>query len=115
MKVLVVVNAGPWSGSLAVTALRLVRALLAGGETIDSVHFRHEGAYHALAVEAGAAGAPDLHAAWRELAGQHGFPLLLCASASARRLDSGAPAGFRHAGLPELFERMAACDRVVTF
>jgi len=116
VKVLVVVNAAPWGGSLAVTALRLVRALLADGMALDSVHFRGDGVYHALAGRAGdAAGAPDLHSAWRTLAESHGFPLLLCSSASVRRLDCAPPQGFREAGLPELLERMAGCDRVVTF
>ena len=115
MNVLVVINASPWGGSLAVTALRLVRGLLADGVAIDSVHFRRDGVYHALPGRAAAAGTPDLNAAWRELSGRHGFPLLLCASAAVRRLDSGAPPGFREAGLPELLERMGSCDRVVAF
>lgn len=115
MNVLVVVNASPWGGSLAVTALRLTRSLLADGVALDSVHFRHDGVYHALAGRAAAAGTPELGAAWLELSGQYGFPLLLCSSASVRRLDSAPPAGFREAGLPELLERMGRCDRVVTF
>lgn len=110
------VNAAPWGGSLAVTALRLVRALLDDGMALDSVHFRGDGVYHALAGRAGdAARTPDLREAWRALAGSHGFPLFLCASASVRRLDCAPPPGFREAGLPELLERMAGCDRVLTF
>jgi sulfur relay (sulfurtransferase) complex TusBCD TusD component (DsrE family) len=112
VKILVIVNASPAGGSLAVTALRLVRGLLADGVAVDSVHFRHDGVYHGLP---GGAGEPDLHAAWRDLAARHGFPLLLCSSARVRRLDSPPPAGFREAGLPELLERQGACDRVVTF
>ena len=115
MKVLVVIEASPWGGSRAVTALRLVRALLADGMTVDSIHFRGDGVYHALPGRAADPGTPDLHAAWRELAAAHEFPLLLCSSAAIRRLDSTPLTGFREAGLPELLERAAACARVLTF
>jgi sulfur relay (sulfurtransferase) complex TusBCD TusD component (DsrE family) len=115
VKVLVVIEASPWGGSRAVTALRLVRALLADGMAVDSVHFRGDGVYHALPGRTAEPGVPDLHAAWRELAAVHEFPLLLCSSAAIRRLDSTPPAGFREAGLTELLERAAACARVLTF
>ena len=115
MKVLVIVNASPWGGSLAATALRMARALLDDGHAIDSIQFRGEGVYNALPGQASDAGTPEFPAAWRELARQFGFPLLLCSSASTRRLDPVPGDGFRVAGLPEMLERMAACDRVVTF
>jgi len=115
VNVLVVVNASPWGGSLAVTALRIVRGLLADGLAVDSVHFRGDGVYHALPGRAVDAGTPDLRADWLDLSERHGFPLLLCSSASVRRLDSAPPRGFREAGLPELVERLAACERVLTF
>ena len=115
MKVLVIVNASPWGGSLAVTALRLVRALLQQGLSVDSIQFRGEGVYNALAGQGTDAGTPDFPGAWLELAVEHDFPLLLCSSASTRRLDSTPGDGFRVAGLPEMMERMSGCDRVVTF
>lgn len=115
MKVLVIVNASPWGGSLAVTALRMVRAMLLRGLSIDSIQFRGEGVYNTLAGEGTDSGTPGFPDAWLELAGEHNFPLLLCSSASARRLDPVPDNGFRVAGLPELMERMTGCDRVVTF
>lgn len=115
MKVLVIVNASPWGGSLAVTGLRMVRAMLLRGLQIDSIQFRGEGAYNARAGQGVDSGTPEFPAAWLELAAEHGFPLLLCSSASTRRLDPELDSGFRVAGLPELMERMAGCDRVVTF
>ncbi len=40
VKILVIVNVSPWGGSLAVTALRLVRAMLGQGFEIAAVYFR---------------------------------------------------------------------------
>ena len=115
MKVLVIVNVSPWGGSLAVTALRMVRTMLLRGLSIDSIQFRGDGVYNALAGQGNDAGTPDFPGAWLDLANEHGFPLVLCSSASTRRLDPAPKEGFRTAGLPEMLERMAACDRVVTF
>lgn len=114
MNVLVIVNAAPWSGSLGLTAQRLVRALLGAGARVPAVFFREDGVYQSLAGRATDAGTPALDAEWRRLAREHGCELLLCSSASQRRLPA-APEGFREAGLAEVLERAAACDRVVTF
>ena len=115
MKVLVIVNASPWGGSLAVTALRMVCAMLSRGLTIDSIQFRGEGVYNAMAGRATDSGTPGFPGAWLDLAGEHGIPLVLCSSACTRRLDTTPQNGFHTAGLPEMLERVAACDRVVTF
>lgn len=111
MKVLVIVNESPWGGTLATTALRLARSLLAGGHAIDAVYFRGDGVYNLLAGQ----GEGDLAAGWDALAAGAGFPLLICSSASARRLDLEPGGRFRPAGLAEVLERMSGCDRVVTF
>lgn len=115
MKVLVIVNESPWGSSLAVTALRLARALQSAGVELDSVYFRGEGAYHAVAGRSSDSGTAEFPGAWLDLAAGGGFPLLLCKSASLRRLDCVPGDGFREAGLAEMVERMASCDRVVTF
>lgn len=115
MKVLVIVNASPWGGSLAVTALRMVRAMLLQGFAIDSIQFRGEGVYNARAGQAADPGTPRFPQAWLDLSGEYGIPLVLCSSASVRRLDPAAQDGFHLAGLPELLERVSGCDRVVTF
>ena len=114
MNVLVIVNAAPWGSSLALTAQRLVGALLAGGARVPAVFFREEGVYQAQPGRAHDAGTPAIDAEWRRLAQAHGVELLLCSTASQRRLP-GAPEGFREAGLVEVLERAAACDRVVSF
>lgn len=115
MKVLVIVNEAPWGGSLGLTALRVARALQAAGEELAAVFFREEGVYHASAGRAADGGTPDLCREWRALARDHGVAMLLCSSASQRRLARAPGAPFREAGLAEVMELMASCDRVVTF
>lgn len=123
MRVLVIVNSSPWGGSLGVTGLRLVRAMLqqgpaeqgVGGLSVAAVFFREEGVYQAVAGRAGDRGTPALRDAWLELARQHGVPLLLCSAAAQRRLGSCPPGGFREAGLAEVLDLMTGCDRTVNF
>lgn len=114
MNVLVIVNASPWGSSLGLAAQRLVSALLAEGVRVPAVFFREEGVYHALGGRAADAGTPSLGSIWRQLSTDHGLDLLICSTASQRRLDR-VPEGFREAGLAEVLERMTACDRVVSF
>lgn len=115
MKVLVIVNESPWGATLPATALRLVRAMREDGVGIDAVFFRGDGVYNALPGRATDAGTPDLAAEWEELSRSGGIPMLLCSSATSRRLDSAPGPGFREAGLAEVLECMAGCDRVVSF
>ena len=114
MKILVIVNESPWGGSLAVTALRLTRAMFDQGLGVAAIYFRHDGVYQALAGRANDAGTPCLREAWLGLSRDRGVPLLLCSSAAQRRLETPA-AGFREAGLAEVLELMCSCDRVVSF
>jgi sulfur relay (sulfurtransferase) complex TusBCD TusD component (DsrE family) len=124
VKVLVIVNSSPWGGSLGVTALRLVRAMLqpvmlvpdgADALRIAAVYFREEGVYHAVPGRVTDSGTPALRDAWLALATQHGLPLLLCSSAAQRRLEDCPSGGFREAGLAEMLDVMRSCDRVVSF
>jgi len=114
VKILLIVNESPWGSSLGVTALRLARALLAAGEQLAAVFFREEGVYHALPGRSVDAGTPGMTEAWLELGGINEVPLLLCSSASQRRLAEPPQQGFREAGLAEVLELMSSCDRVVT-
>lgn len=115
MKFLIIVNESPWSSSLGVAALRMVRALLLRKVQISAIFFREDGIYHSLPGRAVDSGTPSLCDEWQSLAKQKGIPLLVCSSAARRRL--GAPPGeaYREAGLVEMMEIMAASDRVVTF
>ncbi len=113
MKVLVIVNESPSGSTLAATALRLVRSLLDGDHAIDAVYFRGDGVYNLLAGQGETTS--ELAGEWDSLAATAGFPLLLCSSAAARRLDREPGGRFRLAGLAEVLERMSHCDRVMTF
>jgi len=115
VKILIIVNESPWGSSLAVTAFRLVRALLAAHVEIAAVFFRGDGVYHAQPGRAVDAGTPGLCDEWRFLAEPSGFPLLVCSSAAQRRMPEAPGAAYREAGLAELLEIMATSDRVVTF
>lgn len=129
MKILAIVEHSPWGSSLPVTALRLLRAMADEGLSIEAVYFRGDGVYNAQAGRSGDAGTPALADAWRAFSASSGASLLLCASASRRRLDCevgpgfhgadtgfhGAGTGFRETGLPEIMECMASCDRMVSF
>jgi sulfur relay (sulfurtransferase) complex TusBCD TusD component (DsrE family) len=113
VKVLVIVNQSPWGATLPVVALRLVRAMSSGGVDIDAVYFRGDGVYNALPGRATDAGTPNLAEEWSSLSESAGFALLLCSSASSRRLDCAPGRGFREAGLADVLSRLADCDRVV--
>jgi sulfur relay (sulfurtransferase) complex TusBCD TusD component (DsrE family) len=115
VKILLIVNDSPWGSSLAVTALRLLRSMLADGVEADAVYFRGEGVYNALPGRATDHGTPDLCPSWQVVSSRHDVPLLLCQSASRRRFDCEPGEGFRTAGLAEVIERMARCDHVLAF
>ena len=114
MKTLVIVTESPWGSSLGVTALRLVRALAAGGDTLCAVFFREEGVYRAQAGRANDAGTPNLNQAWDQFSANEGVPLLVCSSASQRRLGLPPEGRFKEAGLAQMMELLKGCDRVVT-
>jgi tRNA 2-thiouridine synthesizing protein D len=115
VKVLIIVNESPWSSTLGVTALRVAEAFGAAGLDIAAVYFREEGVYHAQPGRATDSGTPNLFEAWQSAARQAGFPLLVCASAAQRRLPGPCEGEYREAGLAEVMEFVAACDRVVSF
>lgn len=135
MKFLVIVNESPWGSCLALSAWRFVRASLDSGIEVPAVFFRGEGVYNALTAEATDAGTESLSVAWRDLETRAGVRLLLCSSSRKRRLPA-LPAqgligpdfiepgfagpdsmgqGFIESGLPEMFDLMLTCDRVVSF
>jgi tRNA 2-thiouridine synthesizing protein D len=114
VKVLVIVNDSPWGATLPATALRLARSILRGGHEIEAVFFRGDGVYNALRGRASETSTPNLADDWTALAGDAGIALLLCSSAASRRLDNAPGDGFITAGLADVLERMAACDRVLS-
>jgi sulfur relay protein TusD/DsrE len=115
VKILIIINESPWGSTLGVTALRLVRAMLAGKNEIAAVFFRGDGVYHAQPVREVDNGTPSLCDEWQALAGPAGIPLLLCSSAAHRRMQQAPAGAYREAGLVELLEIMVSSDRVVNF
>jgi tRNA 2-thiouridine synthesizing protein D len=93
----------------------MARVLAESGAELAAVYFREEGVYHAAAGRSADAGTPCLTSAWRSLSLEWSVPLVLCLSAAQRRLEADAAEGFREAGLGEMVELMASCDRVVAF
>lgn len=115
MKFLIIVNESPWGSSLAVTALRLVRAMVAGKAEINAIFFREDGVYHAQPGRVVDSGTPSLFDEWQSLANPEGIPLLICSSAAQRRMQEAPDGSYREAGLAELMEILACSDRVLTF
>jgi sulfur relay (sulfurtransferase) complex TusBCD TusD component (DsrE family) len=114
VKILVIVNESPWGSSLSLTAFRLVRAMASEGTRVAAVYFMNDGVYNAVRGRGADSGTPPLSDAWLDLSEHAEVPLLLCSSAAHRRLPDRIP-GFREAGLAEVMELTASCDRVLTF
>lgn len=118
MRILVIVSSSPWGSSRASTALRFVRAVVAGGEQVTAVFFHDDGVYNALPGGLSDDGLASPQADWRSLAEDHGVDLLLCPAAAGRRLRGdalGNAVPFRQEGLARMLELLFASDRVVRF
>ena len=88
--------------------------MLGAGHDLIAVFFREEGVYNCVPGTAGETGMRDLAAAWAGLNERHGVDLMVCQSSAVRRLSGPCKNPFREAGLVELMDRVAECDRVVT-
>lgn len=112
----ILVTAPSVGGSGAAAALRFARAALAAGHGVRQVFFHGDGVGALVAVDP-PGGAPDLAAGWAELASAHGFPLLACETALARRgLDRVVAAGpVRPGTLGQFMVAVADAGRVVQF
>jgi tRNA 2-thiouridine synthesizing protein D len=107
----------PPPGGSAAAALRFVEAALAGGHVVRQVFFHAGGVAAAVGVDL-PAGEPDLDAAWARLAGVHGFPLLACETALARRgLDAALrpSAAVRAGTLGQFIVALGESDRLLEF
>lgn len=119
MNILLIVNESPWGSTLANTALRFLRAALERDFGVTAVFFQGDGVYNAQSGPDTDPGALDLRGEWTGLARRHGFDLLLCSGALARRLPAGSAqalqAPFRESGLTEMLTLASTSDRVVSF
>lgn len=115
MKLAFIVNDSPWGSARAVTALRIARAALGAGHELPTVLFRGEGVYNVIGGTIADPGTPELARSWSDLAGEAGTELMVCQASARRRLSAPVTSPFREAGLVEFNDRLAQCDRVVTF
>jgi len=119
VNILLIVNESPWGSTLAGAAVRFLEAAQSVGHRVPAVYFHGDGVYNALPGRVSDAGATDLTTAWCRLGRDHGVDLLLCSAAAARRFSAqvaeSLEAPFREAGLAEMLQWAASCDRVVTF
>ena len=120
---------GSLPGSLAAhSALRFARALLEAGHELHRVFFYNDGVTLANELIVLSQDEPDIAAAWRELAEQHGFELAVCVANGQRRgviateeqqryakAATSVVPGFTIVGLGELIEASQTADRFLTF
>lgn len=112
----ILVTAPAVGGCGAAAALRFARAALAAGHRIRQVFFHADGVT-AVAAHDLPGGGPDLAGGWAALAAAHGFPLLACETALARRgLDRLPAAGpVRPGTLGQFMVALDDADRVLQF
>lgn len=114
VNIILIINESPCGSTLATTARRIARSILDAGHELQAVFFREDGVYNALAGTAGEPAADSPAPAWAELSERHGIDLMVCQSSAVQRLPGQPAAPFRIAGLVELMDRIASCDRVIT-
>lgn len=129
MKYAIQVNASPYAGSSAWTALRFTEALLAAGHQVLRIFFYGEGIYQALRHVLPPDDEVNPVGEWTRLAEQYRLDLVVCISAAQRRgllcddeaERQGLPPGvslaegFRIAGLGQWLEASLQADRCMTF
>lgn len=115
LKIILIINESPWGSTLASTALRLARGMVGAGHELQAVFFREDGVYNSMRGTARESGVENPADAWSELNVQYGANLMVCQSSALRRLANETAGPFREAGLVELTDLIADCDRVITF
>lgn len=128
IKFAIQVNSSPYHSQAGYSAYQFICAALAEGHEVLRVFFYHEGIYHAFKYATPPDDEPHFSALWRDLAQRHQLDLAVCISAAQRRgllcadeaARQGKPgldvcAGFRIAGLSQLFEAIDAADRFIVF
>ena len=129
MKFSLLVLGSPWGAQCADTAFGFAQAVArSGAYELQQVFFFHEGAYNGGGLAVLPADEADRAQRWAELAKECGAELALCIASALRRglLDEAEAArheraaatalpGFQLAGLGQLVDACARCDRLVTF
>lgn len=118
----------PYSSQAPLSALRFARAALAAGHQINRVFFYQDAVTLASSLSCPPQDELHLTREWQQLAGDHQLELLVCVAAALRRglVDEKEATrfglqhhnladGFVLAGLGQLIDGMANCDRTLTF
>lgn len=122
------VLAPPYSQEASHSAIRFAQALLTQGHILETVFFYHDGVYNAARVQHPPQDEPSLVKQWQLLGENSGTSLQVCIAAGIKRgittegeakryaepLETLA-SGFELAGLGQLVQATAVCDRVMTF
>lgn len=114
MPFVLLITAAPACRQAPLSALRFAEAALARGHAIRQVFFHGDGAF-ALAPPDPPADEPDVMSAWRRLAAAHGFPLLACESAAARRGVASSGRGAVAGTLGQLMVALEPGVRLIEF
>jgi len=122
------VLAPPYSQQASHSAIRFAQALLVQGHVLETVFFYHDGVYNAARVQHPPQDEPSIVKEWQSLGEQSGASLQVCIAASSKRGITteeeakryGEPLetlalGFELAGLGQLVQATAVCDRIMTF
>lgn len=115
MRIDLLVQGAPFTTAAAERACAFARAALAAGHRVGSVFFYKDAVAVGNRFATDDDGARD---AWRMLAAEGGFELMICISAAGRRgvVENRSVAdGFVIVGLGQLIQAMEECDRLVTF
>lgn len=128
MRIAIAVYGAPYSSEASRSALRFAESALARGHAIHRIFFYHEGVLAAGGLGVAPQDEEDIHAGWVALQAGHGVELAACIANSLKRgmLDEDErqryekPAATVHprftiAGLGQLVDAIAACDRFITF
>lgn len=122
------VLAPPYSQEASHSAIRFAQALLVQGHVLETVFFYHDGVYNAARMQYPPQDEPSIVKQWQTLGEESGASLQVCIAASIKRgitteaeakrygepVETLAP-GFELAGLGQLVQATAVCDRVMTF
>ena len=114
LNIILIINESPWGNSLSATAARLAGHVSDSGHNLQAVFFREDGVYNCQRGMSETSSTENPAGAWADLGANHDTHLMVCQSSAARRLPQKPESPFREAGLVELMDRVADCDRVIT-
>ncbi len=116
MKIAVVIFEGPYNHQASDSAYNFIQAALEKAHEIRQVFLYHDGVYNINKLMQAPSDDRQISKRWSEL-GKKGIEIIACVTAAKRRgVDSEfIVAGTQVAGLGQLVEAAADCDRLIVF